>query len=140
MYRGDAKRVKDHIGTLEARLQLIEEMAELQKALCKQIRAEGLVDNPTPVTIDEAEAAVDEEAKDVLMCMYILGLLPNEAEPSVADNPKWTRWAKRLGCSEAKIVSLCADCEHSLIGCPDQDDEKVFCDDYWNGMRIPDVV
>lgn len=73
--------------------QLAEECNELAQAALKTIRAEGLSKNATTVSEDEATANLVEEAGDVLMCLEVLGLVP---DGTIKQNPKWQRWAKRV--------------------------------------------
>lgn len=51
--------------------QLGEELAELIQALYKLRRAEGN-GNPTPVTVEEARAAVQEEVTDVVNIVHVM--------------------------------------------------------------------
>lgn len=52
--------------------QLMEELAELSQATSKLIRAEGLSNNPTDVTIQEAHRQFAEEWGDVQNILYVL--------------------------------------------------------------------
>lgn len=71
--------------------QLTEEAAELAKAALKCIRAEGLSNNPTPVTAGQARTNLQEEFSDVLAVAELLELIDCQNEK------KWRRWAERLG-------------------------------------------
>lgn len=73
--------------------QLAEEAAELSQAALKLIRASGYSNNPTPVTEQEAEANLEEELHDVLAVASLLGIIEYDDD----ENPKWKRWAERLG-------------------------------------------
>lgn len=73
--------------------QLAEESAELSQAALKLIRAQGMSQNPTPISEDEAMHSLIEEANDVLMVLEILGLANQGA---VHDWRKLVRWAERL--------------------------------------------
>lgn len=73
--------------------QLAEEAAELSQAALKLIRASGYSNNPTPVTEQEAEANLEEEMHDVLAVASLLGIIDYDDD----ENPKWKRWAERLG-------------------------------------------
>ena len=53
--------------------QLAEECSELSKAALKLIRAKGLSNNPTPVSVVQAEADLKEESMDVLACLIVCG-------------------------------------------------------------------
>lgn len=74
--------------------QLAEESSEFTQAVLKLIRSDGLSNNTTPVTIDEAQANFTEECGDIALVLYILGLNNDER---ILDNPKLKRWAERLG-------------------------------------------
>lgn len=73
--------------------QLAEEAAELSQAALKLIRASGYSNNPTPVTEQEAEANLEEELHDVLAVASLLAFIDYNDD----ENPKWKRWAERLG-------------------------------------------
>lgn len=73
--------------------QLAEEAAELSQAALKLIRASGYSNNPTPVTEQEAEANLEEELHDVLAVASLLAFIDYNDD----ENPKWQRWAERLG-------------------------------------------
>ena len=71
--------------------QLAEEAAELSQAALKLIRASGYSNNPTPGT--EQEANLEEELHDVLAVASLLAFIDYNDD----ENPKWKRWAERLG-------------------------------------------
>ncbi len=73
--------------------QLAEESSELAQAALKLIRADGMSDNPTPVTSCKAMMDLFEEVGDVMMLWDVLGL----AGVETSTNEKWERWALRLG-------------------------------------------
>ena len=83
--------------------QLAEESSEITKAALKVIRAEKLSVNTTPITYKESMQKLIEEINDVRMIISMLKtkyLELDEALPEDSDiinNPKWKRWAKRLG-------------------------------------------
>lgn len=77
--------------------QLAEECSELNKAALKLIRAKGLSNNPTPVSVVQAEADLKEESMDVLACLIVCGYNVCELlDETVTDNHKWARWVKRI--------------------------------------------
>lgn len=76
--------------------QLTEEAAEMQQAAMKLIRAEGLSNNPTPVTAGQARTNLQEEFSDVLAVAELLELIDCQNEE------KWKRWAERLGYKDAE--------------------------------------
>lgn len=71
--------------------QLTEEAAEMQQAAMKLIRAEGLSNNPTPVSAGQARTNLQEEFSDVLAVAELLELVDCQNEK------KLQRWAERLG-------------------------------------------
>lgn len=91
--------------------QLAEEASELSQAALKLIRAKGLSENVTPRTEQEAALALAEEITD---CCIVIDLVcaknwevvsaiqeNNFAKgDDVTSNPKWKRWAERLGYEE----------------------------------------
>lgn len=78
--------------------QLAEEAAELSQAALKCIRASGISKNPTPVTEKKAAVNLEEELHDVLAVASLLALIDYEDD----ENPKWRRWAERLGMKVVK--------------------------------------
>ena len=84
------------LSVLDARTlleQLAEEASELAQAALKLIRAAEYSNNPTPITLQEAEVGLDEELHDVLAVASLLGIIDYDDD----ENPKWKRWAERLG-------------------------------------------
>ena len=88
--------------------QLAEEASELAQVALKLIRAKGLSNNVTPKTEQKAVLALAEEITDCcividLVCAQnweIIGAIQenNFADgDNVMNNPKWKRWAERLG-------------------------------------------
>ena len=84
------------LSVLDARTlleQLAEEASELAQAALKLIRAAEYSNNPTPITLQEAQVGLDEELHDVLAVASLLGIIEYDDD----ENPKWKRWAERLG-------------------------------------------
>ena len=83
--------------------QLAEESSEITKAALKVIRAEKLSVNTTPIAYEESMEKLIEEINDVRMIINMLktkypeldNALPEDND--IINNPKWKRWAKRLG-------------------------------------------
>ena len=71
--------------------QLAEECAELGQAALKLARILRQ-ENPTPVTLQEAEKSLREEADDVLVCLDVIGHEPDWVFMEVKTN----RWCDRL--------------------------------------------
>ena len=87
--------VKVLIGKRAAYEALAEESSELTQASLKVIRSLGLAGNPTPVTFEEAQDNLREEMRDVLACLYVLGVkIPDVKELVLCE--KSMRWQKRL--------------------------------------------
>ena len=57
----DIEYVADNISELSALIALVEEASELSKAAMKLARAKGLLDNPTPISVAQAESDLIEE-------------------------------------------------------------------------------
>ena len=73
--------------------QMAEEASELAQAALKFIRAAEYSNNPTPITLQEAQVSLDEELHDVLAVASLFGIINYDDD----ENPKWKRWAERLG-------------------------------------------
>lgn len=92
-----AIKVANQLGKREKLEQVAEESAELGKAALKVIRAEGLSDNPTPISLHEAVQSFYEEFQDVLIAMRVLISPSKYASLLDVDNsPKFKRWYERL--------------------------------------------
>ena len=78
--------------------QLAEECAELIQAAMKLYRIRN-GENPTPVTEEEAKAALLEEIADVSICLTALGIDTglNRMKIQAEVDRKTRRWAERLG-------------------------------------------
>ena len=82
---------------------LAEESSEVTKEALKVIRAEKLSVNTTPITREDAINKLIEEINDVRMIISMLKhkypeldeALPKDND--IINNPKWKRWAHRLG-------------------------------------------
>ena len=88
-----SKKVSDILPKTEILAQLAEEASELAQAALKLIRAAEYSNNPTPITLQEAQVSLDEELHDVLAVASLLGIIEYDDD----ENPKWKRWAERLG-------------------------------------------
>jgi len=85
--------------------QLAEEASELSQAALKLIRAKGMSENATPKTEESAIQNIVEEVTDCSIVMVLLGLKDEKIRTAVfgsgiEENPKWKRWAERLGYEE----------------------------------------
>lgn len=78
----ELRSVRIKLGLPELLAQLGEEGAELSQAALKMRR---VLDkhNPTPVTLNEAEANLAEEFADVLVCMMAVGISPDEVAKNI---------------------------------------------------------
>lgn len=82
--------------------QLAEEASEITQASLKLIRAEKFNNNYTPSSKEESIENLLEEINDIRMVINLirtkydeLYFLPEDNE--IINNPKWKRWAERLG-------------------------------------------
>ena len=89
----DKNYIRDVLSERTLLEQLAEEASELAQAALKLIRAAEYSNNPTPITLQEAEVGLDEELHDVLAVASLLGIIDYDDD----ENPKWKRWAERLG-------------------------------------------
>lgn len=76
--------IREHIPRSALWDQLGEELAELLQALYKSRRACGN-GSPTPVTVDAAIAAVQEEISDVVNCCKVIGIPVHEVDGEELD-------------------------------------------------------
>lgn len=91
----ESEFIAESIGKSEFLCQLAEECAELAQAALKLRRVITGV-NPTPVTHEEAVAALIEEFADVTLCAKLVGCNANDIEVRKIQDKKLTRWIKRL--------------------------------------------
>lgn len=87
--------IVQRIGEAAALEQLAEECAELSHAalkLARVIRQE----NPTPVTREDAYAALHEEGNDVLLCLAVLAEGKYFRYDTIAQKSKAARWMQRI--------------------------------------------
>ena len=83
--------------------QLAEESSEVTKEALKVIRAESFSNNRTPISRQDAINKLIEEINDLRMIISLLkpkykeldDALPKDND--IINNPKWKRWAHRLG-------------------------------------------
>jgi NTP pyrophosphatase (non-canonical NTP hydrolase) len=97
--------------------QLAEEAAELSQAALKLIRAAGMNKNVTPVTEQEMKTNLQEEISDVLAVVKLLKAAGVVESLNYEDdeNPKWKRWAERLGMTQGDELVEAA--KSIKIGC-----------------------
>ena len=78
---------------------------ELSKAAMKVARAKGLLDNPTPISVEQAEASLIEEYNDLLNCVTILDKVSGlSLKDDFALRPsKYLRWAERIKNYKTKL-------------------------------------
>ncbi len=89
------KYVKECIGDAALYEQMAEECTELAQALLKKARKlRG--DNPTPRTMEEIDASIEEEYTDVCICADMLDFDVNNN----IYNGKVLRWAGRVEAKE----------------------------------------
>ena len=94
MYKQYKKEVTDKLDRRALLEQLAEESSELSQAALKCIRAEGLSNNVTDKTVEQAHANLFEEVGDVLIVLDCLGIKVNST--NMNKSSKWKRWAERL--------------------------------------------
>ena len=87
--------IKNKLTRRELLEQLAEECSELTKAAMKTIRAEGLSDNPTPISKEDTEKKFTEEQLDVVSILWLL--TDSKMYEYIRYYPKDVRWAIRLG-------------------------------------------
>ena len=67
----DVNYIANNISELAVLMALAEEASELNKAAMKLARAKGLLDNPTPISVAQAENDLIEEYNDLLNCIDV---------------------------------------------------------------------
>ena len=89
--------ISKNISELAVLMALAEEASELSKAAIKLARAKGLLDNPTPISVEQAEADLIEEYNDLLNCIDVLCEMSSLAiEDMDLRMRKCRRWAERI--------------------------------------------
>ena len=101
----DINYIANNISELAALMALAEEASELSKAAMKVARAKGLLDNPTPISVEQAEAGLIEEYNDLLNCVTILDKVSGlSLKDDFALRPsKYLRWAERIKNYKTKL-------------------------------------
>lgn len=93
----DVNYIANNISELAVLMALAEEASELSKAAMKYARAKGLLDNPTPISVEQAEADLIEEYNDLLNCIDVLCEMSSLAiEDMDLRMRKCRRWAERI--------------------------------------------
>ena len=90
--------IANNISELAVLMALAEEASELSKAAMKLARAKGLLDNPTPISVAQAENDLIEEYNDLLNCIVMLNKVSGltVSENTVLRDCKYRRWAVRI--------------------------------------------
>ena len=90
--------IANNISELAVLMALAEEASELSKAAMKYARAKGLLDNPTPISVEQAEAGLIEEYNDLLNCIAMLNKVSGltVSENMMLRDSKYRRWAERI--------------------------------------------
>lgn len=94
----DVNYIANNISELAVLMALAEEATELSKAAMKLARAKGLLDNPTPISVEQAENDLIEEYNDLLICVGVLNKMPSLTICVDLDlrKRKCRRWAERI--------------------------------------------
>lgn len=94
----DIDYIANNISELAVLMALAEEATEISKAAMKFARAKGLLDNPTPISVEQAEADLIEEYNDLLICVGVLNKMPSLTICVDVDlrKRKCRRWAERI--------------------------------------------
>lgn len=94
----DINYIANNISELAALMALAEEASELSKAAMKYARAKGLLDNPTPISVEQAANDLIEEYNDLLNCIFMLKRVSGltVSENMMLRDSKYRRWAIRI--------------------------------------------
>ena len=97
--------IANNISELAVLMALAEEASELSKAAMKLARAKGLLDKPTRISGERAEAGLIEEYNDLLNCVTILDKVSGlSLKDDFALRPsKYLRWAERIKNYKTKL-------------------------------------
>ena len=101
----DIDYIANNISELAVLMALAEEASELSKAAMKVARAKGLLDNPTPISVKQAENDLIEEYNDVVNCIDVLNKMPSLTICVDVDlrKRKCRRWAERIKNYKTKL-------------------------------------
>ena len=101
----DIDYIANNISELAVLMALAEEASELSKAAMKFARAKGLLDNPTPISVEQAEADLIEEYNDLLNCIDVLCEMSSLTICVDVDlrKRKCRRWAERIKIYKTKL-------------------------------------
>ena len=101
----DVDYIANNISELAVLMALAEEASELSKAAIKYARAKGLLDNPTPISVEQAENDLIEEYNDLLICVGVLNKIPSLTICVDVDlrKRKCRRWAERIKNYKTKL-------------------------------------
>ena len=97
--------IANNISELAVLMALAKEASELSKAAMKLARAKGLLDNPTPISVEQAEADLIEEYNDLLICVGVLNKMSSLTISVDIDlrMRKCRRWAERIKNCKTKL-------------------------------------
>ena len=101
----DIDYIANNISELAVLIALAEEASELSKAAMKYARAKGLLDNPIPISVEQAENDLIEEYNDLLNCIDMLNNVSGLtiSENTVLRPSKYRRWAERIKNYKTKL-------------------------------------
>ena len=88
--------VRNKLNRRELLEQLAEEATELAQASLKAIRAEGLSNNPTPISAVEATRELLGEIADISNCLTALSLNAQQVAIDIIAEQKMQRWVDRV--------------------------------------------
>ena len=90
--------IANNISELAVLMTLAEEASELSKAAMKLARAKELLDNPTPISVEQAANDLIEEYNDLLNCIFMLQRVSGltVSENMMLRDSKYQRWAERI--------------------------------------------
>lgn len=99
--------IRERLPRVELLLQLAEECTELAHAAMKLVRAmDGT--NPTPVTVQEAETLMIDEAADVLLCLdTVIDARRDLPVIEAVMTAKLQRWRERLEAAQGGNADVC---------------------------------
>ena len=92
----NAEIIKTYLDRRTMLEQLAEECTELAQASLKLIRAEGLSNNHTPITLEQADLNLKEEIQDVISVIKLLFPEDELNLDNIDEYPKYARWVERL--------------------------------------------
>ena len=104
IYYVDIEYIASNISEFSVLMTLAEEATKLSNAAMKLAGAKGLLDNPIPTNVKQAEADLIEKYNDLINCIDVLGEMSSlPIEDMDLRAQKCHRWAECIKSRKAKL-------------------------------------